>query len=145
MKTLTRQFFGVFMAAIVLVSGMGVGLVKHHCQLRGESVHLAIFEAEDHQHCHQNIAQNPSSNPSFQRNDCCDDVTVYQQIDVSSCHKTTTLGVDYAGNDVLAGNLFDFNFSSITYSLSEKKNFVNSFSSLLMGRYLRSWIQVWVI
>jgi hypothetical protein len=144
MNKLFRKYFGITMAALILVSSMGVGLIKHHCKLRGSSVHVALFEPENCHSCHKkNSPKHSADQTAFDRAGCCNDVSILQIIDVSYLHKTTPSESFVVENNISQTPNFDF----LSIIASESMAFLQTSSlySFFYGRRLLAFIQSFLI
>jgi hypothetical protein len=143
MKTRLHKYFGVTMTLLILVSSMGFRLVKHHCQLRGSSVYVALLKPESCGNCHKKNTKKQGTSASFERSDCCDEVSVLHSVDISAIHKTTltktwTLDGTYT-------NTFYFDFLGATISKPIFFTSKYAFDSLFYGRRLLAFVQSFLI
>jgi hypothetical protein len=78
------RFVHLFMAAVVLLSSTGIGLVEHTCPVRGKRV-FSVYSTEQAGcrvcHLHQ---QNHREAAAVDRTSCCQTDTTYQHVETGS-------------------------------------------------------------
>ena len=147
MKTLFRRSLTLFMAFVVLTASTGFGVIEHHCLMRGKSVHLAALQKEGAKGCQQDHAKTPlSGQTSFQKQDCCDDLQSYENVDVSSSVTQWVAKFLQIVSDAVIGALVAvFKAIAGVFTPADNAASVTSFTSLLHGRSLLSFVQSFLI
>ena len=139
MKNLQR-FFTLFMAFAVLAASLGVGVVEHHCKVKGKSISYFLTEKGS---CHGCTYESKNtSKAQIKRQKCCKDSYSFKKIEVAT---SKILAVDFSISSVVLPAKF---YNTLFFSDLENKNFslqYISFSSLLHGRCLLSFIQSFLI
>ncbi|MEZ0612348.1 hypothetical protein ACAW74_27815 [Fibrella sp. WM1] len=75
----------LLLAATVLASGMGVGIIEHWCLMKGYSKTTLLAEQPCKPTCRvDNVPISPSDQPSLNRAACCKTTLTYQHVDVNS-------------------------------------------------------------
>jgi hypothetical protein len=84
MKAALLRCFHILMAAIVLTTSMGFGLVEHSCQMRGKRI-SSVLATDPCPGCtpEQRVAQ-AQQNPTVKRTDCCKDESRYEHLTVGA-------------------------------------------------------------
>ncbi len=93
MRPLAHRMFALFMAALVLVSGTGLGVVEHSCAFKGTSKHLVFDEADCHS-CPSGAAQKLREGGWFSKKKCCSEKLTFEKIDVSLHISAKTMAAD---------------------------------------------------
>ena len=139
MKNLQR-FFTLFMAFAVLAASLGVGVVEHHCKVKGKSVSYFLTEKSDCHNCEHKSEH--TSKAQIKRQKCCKDSYSFKKIEVAT---SKILTIDFSISSVVLPTKFH---NILFCNDLENKNFslpYISFSSLLHGRCLLSFIQSFLI
>ena len=139
MKNLQR-FFTLFMAFAVLAASLGVGVVEHHCRVKGKSVSYFLTEKSS---CHGCTYESKNtSKAQIKRQKCCKDLYSFKKIEVAT---SKILAVDFSISSIVLPT----KFCSVLFfdDLENSKTSLQyiSFSSLLHGRCLLSFIQSFLI
>ena len=139
MKNLQR-FFTLFMAFAVLAASLGVGVVEHQCKVKGKSVSYFLTEKSS---CHSCTYESKNtSKAQIKRQKCCKDSYSFKKIEVAT---SKILAVDFSIPLAFSPTKF---LKMLSCNDLENKNSslqYISFSSLLHGRCLLSFIQSFLI
>lgn len=147
MKVVVRKYLTMLMALVVLTASTGFGVVEHHCMMRGKSLHLAALQKEGVKGCQKNSTKTPvSEKTSFQKQNCCDDIQSYENVDVSSSLMQGVAKILKVATDAVIGALIAV-FSAISTFVSPTPDSasLSSFTSLFHGRTLLSFVQSFLI
>lgn len=142
MKPFTHRLFALLMAAIVLVSSTGFGLVEHSCVVRGKSVHLGYNKDKPCKGCPTSQKQNPANQTGVKKANCCKDEQKYENVDVSSSVTQMATKVVKSVADAVVGACVAI-VREIVEAIVKKDSdsSVVSFSSLHYGRSLLAFVQ----
>lgn len=84
----TYKTLALFMSFLVLFGNIGVGMVEHHCMMKGKSVHLAGYNSLHHEKMGCTLENSTHEinydTPSFHKKACCSDQAKYGQIEILS-------------------------------------------------------------
>jgi hypothetical protein len=147
MKKTIRSFFTVLMALVVLTASTGFGVIEHHCMMRGKSLHLAALKKENAKGCGQEHSKLPiSDKTSFQKQNCCEDQQSYENVDVSSSVTQWVAKIIKVVSDAVIGAFIAVFKAIVAFFVPESSSAsLSSFSSLLHGRSLLSFVQSFLI
>jgi hypothetical protein len=147
MKKTIRSFFTVLMAFVVLTASTGFGVIEHHCMMRGKSLHLAALQKANAKGCGQEHSKLPiSDKTSFQKQNCCQDQQSYENVDVSSSVTQWIAKIIKIVSDAVIGAFIAVFKAIVALFVPESSSVsLSSFSSLLHGRSLLSFVQSFLI
>jgi len=76
----------LFMAFLVLFGNIGIGMVEHHCMMKGKSVHLAGYNSFHHEKkgcaMQQSATKIDYDKPAFHKKACCSDQVKYEKLEI---------------------------------------------------------------
>jgi hypothetical protein len=79
-RSLRFRLFSLFMAAVVLTTSTGFGLIERSCLMRGQKTY-SFTKRELPQSCTKTDAKAPvSPQPTVKKDKCCDDRDVYKNV-----------------------------------------------------------------
>lgn len=142
------------MSVLVLVSSTGFGLTEHQCMMRGGAMKFVSSEKADSCEkkvvsscCARSKALKESGKTSFKKTDCCKVQQKFEKVDVAPSLATMQAK---AMKMIADGNLwsvqsFVFLLQEWIYPSERSCSDVISFSSLLHGRSMLSFIQIFLI
>ncbi|WP_028668646.1 HYC_CC_PP family protein [Runella zeae] len=147
MKHTFRKYFTIFMALVLLTASTGFGVIEHHCMMRGKSLHLAAINQHPSDSCqHSSRKAAISAQAAIQKQDCCEEVRSYENVEVSSSLIQWIAKFLQVATDAVIGALVavfqalaELLFPSASSALS------SSFSSIFHGRSLLVFVQSFLI
>jgi len=143
MKKAIFRIFNVLMAAVVLLSSTGFGLVEHSCTVKGKQTSLHKSEGT----CCNKTSQKDSSpqRTTVKKSKCCSEKEKYENVDYSSSAsqsvaKFVKIGLDWA--KTVINSFFKAIIEEILDNISSK---YNSSSPPTDGRTILIFIQSFLI
>lgn len=143
MKKAIFRIFNVLMAAVVLLSSTGFGLVEHSCTVKGKQTSLHKIGSP----CCNKTSQKDSSprKTTLKKSNCCTEKEKYENVDYSSSAsqsvaKFVQIGLDWAKTSV--NSIFKSILEEILDNISSKKS---SSSPPSDGRTILIFIQSFLI
>ncbi len=147
MKHTFRKYFTIFMALVLLTASTGFGVIEHHCLMRGKSLHLAAVNQHPSDSCQHDTKKAPVSvKAAIQKQDCCDEVQSYENVEVTSSIIQWIAKFLQIVTDAVIGALVAV-FQALTEVLfpSASSTLASSFSSIFHGRSLLVFVQSFLI
>ncbi len=150
-KNLFYRYFTILMAALVLSSSIGVGLVESQCMMRGKSVELVFKEKKKGcKLCRTSgkEAAAPARHeaPVFKKLHCC---VEKQQLKAVDFQVPVAKQLEKPAKDLTDGHFPGIDFIFLKHSLSDTGNTapaaVVSFSSPYSGRSMIAFVQSFLI
>ena len=151
-KNLFYRYFTILMAALVLSSSIGVGLVESQCMMRGKSVELVFKEKKKGCKLCRTSGKEATKpvqqeTPVFKKLHCC---VEKQQLKAVDFQVPVVKQLEKPAKDLAdAGNRAGIDFIFRKYSLSDTRNTppaaVVSFSSPYSGRSMIAFVQSFLI
>ncbi|GAB2791158.1 hypothetical protein GCM10027275_40130 [Rhabdobacter roseus] len=138
------------MTCVVLLTSTGVGLVEHHCMMRGKSTQfVTIGKGDSCKHCvsKSQVAASASQQPTLQKAACCKDDQSYQKVDVVSSFSQLLAKLLKAFAEAVFAAVKAVVLTLVGWLLpaSGSSSVAVSFSSLLHGRSMLSFVQSFLI
>lgn len=142
--------FTLLMAALVLLSSTGFGLVEHQCMMRGKSVQLVVSgEAKGCGACKKTtpLPAKETSHAVFKKKACCDEHQKHEKVEVVS---STTSGSSkflkaLPFSAVIPGFGFQAHLASGIATATSCFSSLRTFSSLYHGRTMLIFIDCFLI
>lgn len=148
MKHTFRKYFTIFMALVLLTASTGFGVIEHHCLMRGKSLHLAAINQHPSDSCQHSSRKAPiSAQAAIQKQDCCDEVGSYENVEVSSSIIQWIAKFLQIVTDAVIGALVAVfqALAELLFPSSASSALSSSFSSIFHGRSLLVFVQSFLI
>jgi len=154
MKNRIHQSLTIFMAFLILLSSTGFGFIEHACMMRGKSVKFvseeqnSLFKTKPVSSCcAKSKALKESKGTYFKKTDCCKESQNFKKVDVvSSISQMLTKSLKAMADGVLwSVKSFVFLMAEWIFPSPFQSSNSISFSSLLHGRSMLSFIQSFLI
>ena len=142
------------MAFLILLSSTGFGFIEHACMMRGKSVKFVSESKTDSfktkavsSCCAKSKALKESKGTFFKKTSCCKENQKFEKLDVtSSFSQMLTKSFNALADGVLwSSKAFIFIVAEWNFPAPAKSSQIISFSSLLHGRSMLSFIQSFLI
>jgi hypothetical protein len=154
MKNKLHRSFTILMAILVLVSSTGFGLIEHQCMMRGKTMKfVSEKKADDCREkvvsscCAKSKALKEANKNFFKKTDCCKDQQKLEKVDVTSSlaqfHAKALKMI--ADGDLWSAKSIVFLWQEWSYPPVQSSSTIISFSSLLHGRSMLSFVQSFLI
>ena len=140
------------MAALVLVSSTGFGLIEHQCMMRGMTMKFVSEKKACEKKvisscCAKSKALQESGKVFFKKTECCKDQQKFEKVDVVSSlaqmHAKALKMI--ADGDLWSVQSFVFLSQEWIYPPASSFSNTISFSSLFHGRSMLSFVQTFLI
>jgi len=153
MKDRVHKYLTILMAFLILFSSMGFAVIEHQCMMRGKSVKFVSEKKIDSgakvvsSCCAKSKLSKESKGSFFKKTDCCKENQKFEKVDVVSSLSQLfahALKVLWSGA-LWSKQSFIFLISEWILPSSDLNSKTISFSSLLHGRTMLSFIQSFLI
>lgn len=151
-KNLFYRYFTILMAALVLSSSIGVGLVESHCMMRGKSVELVFKEKKKScKLCRSTSGKKAAppaqqETPVFKKLHCC---VEKQQLKAVDFQVPIAKKLEKPAKDLTDGHFPGIDLVFLKHNLSDTGDTspaaVVSFSSPYSGRSMIAFVQSFLI